>query len=135
MLEELQKICEGGNFFYLASPYSNPDPGKRTLRCLASHDYHEWFLMNRVWTLPAIWLTHHTAVKNNLPFTAADWISYNKIWMDKSAGTIVACMEGWEDSIGVKQEINYTRDQGKKVYLAVHDNGFMSFTRVTWKFA
>lgn len=109
---------------YLASPYSYI--GEASAETKAKHRELRYTqtmaaqanLFN--WGYPVfatIVHTHMTAVKYNLPTDAAFWMKYNHHMIDLSRAVFVLCLSGWQQSIGVTDEINYADTKNIPVYL------------------
>lgn len=131
-LDDLNKT----DVFYLASPYSTPMPehldlpenesGRNNIK-----DYrHEQVqragaqLMEKgVFLIEPIASSHFKAMNYNLPGNYAYWKDRDRRFIDIAHGTIVLLMNGWDQSVGVTDEIEYTKSLGKPVYgLSFNDN-------------
>lgn len=117
-LADMHKL---GGFWFLASPYSHHSPDVMESRAWEVNDYAGRLLQQGIICYATIWANHHLAKRQQLPKDHEYWLAFNKLWLDLSVGTVVACIPGWGDSAGVKQEVTYTRQQGKPVYMAVND--------------
>ena len=107
------------NFRYVSSPYSHENDGERQLRYeLVSHfvakRQKEDFKKSIYFSPIQYW--HYPAVDTNLPTDAAYWWSVNKSYIDVSTALIILKLPGWENSKGMKQEIEYARDIGILIY-------------------
>ena len=110
-------------FWYLASPYSGT-PDEMEWRAFEA----KWFMgqlltKEGIITYSPIWSMHHISQTHALPKDAEYWARFNNLWMDLSIGTIVACMPGWQTSVGVMSEIDYTLVTGKPVRYATRVDG------------
>jgi hypothetical protein len=107
-----------GGYYYLASPYSHPDPALRAVR------FHEaqlaaWKLMQfgvTVYSPIAAW--HPAVEKFGAPTDADSWWQHNKGFLFKSDGVIVLTLAGWKESIGVGQELEYAKEHALRIYYA-----------------
>lgn len=108
-----------GRFYYLASPYTHRLRHVQEQRYAEVTTYAGALLAAGVHVFAPIVQTHRAAGMFNLPGNFEWWLDYNKAFMDASAGTILADIDGWRQSRGVAQEMAYTREQGKPVYRAV----------------
>lgn len=105
-----------GRFYYLASPYTHREPVIQERRYNDAIAHSGALLAAGVFVFAPIVQTHRAAGLYALPGDFVFWLNYNKAFMDASAGTIVATIDGWRESKGVAQEIAYTRETGKPVY-------------------
>lgn len=114
--------------YYLASPYSTPVlPGKdKDQTKLDRHHMIQQIgtdLMNKGYTLfEPIATSHYKAINWNLPGTYEFWQARDRHLIERTDGVIVADMEGWQESVGVTDEIKYCKELGKPVYLYNSDN-------------
>lgn len=92
---------------YLASPYSHPDPAVVANRYEAAMNATALRIMagDMVWS--AIVHCHELAQRYSLPTDAAFWREYNFNMLRASGAMYVLTLEGWEESLGVKAEIEY----------------------------
>lgn len=61
--------------------------------------------------------THPLAVHGNIdPLDHSIWLPFDGAMMDKADAMIVAMMEGWETSKGVRHEIEVFTEAGKPVF-------------------
>lgn len=112
---------------YLASPYSHPMPRIRLARfecvCRAAG-----VMLNRGHNvLSPIAHTHPIAIIMKLPTGFDFWAELDKAYIDRCDEVWVLMISGWENSIGVRFEIDYATSQGKRVlfvdpsYLGIDD--------------
>lgn len=106
---------------YLASPYSHPDHSVRVNRfevvakvaaklCNAGH-------------LLFCPITHtHPINEAGVESDWKFWGNYDRIMMDYCDELWIADMPGWQESVGVKSEIQYMMEANKPVYLFNHYN-------------
>ena len=104
-------------FKYLASPYSHPSAATRELRYRAARDGLKWLLIHRMWTYSPIVHCHEMAVNAGLPTDAAFWQDYNHAMIDQADELLVLTIEGWQQSVGVNEEITYAADLGLPIRL------------------
>jgi len=112
----INKLKTSG-FWYLASPYSHPDAAVREARAIAVNDFSGKLLAAGVHVYATIWMTHRASVHHELPTDHLFWLAFNKAFIDPAAGVIVCDIDGWRQSKGCAQEIDYARDTGKPVWL------------------
>lgn len=72
--------------------------------------------------------THPIAIYGGIDPTSELWYAFDETMMGVSDTLVVGMMEGWEDSYGVKKEIEHFREQGKKI--AYMDPETTEITRV-----
>ncbi len=101
---------------YLASPYSHDDPDVREYR------YHEvskqtaLLMKARHLVFCPIAFSHPLATTYGVPNTHAQWVPHNKAMIDICDEVWVLMIDGVEDSVGIKVEIEYARKIGRPVY-------------------
>lgn len=108
------------SFWYLASPYSHPIASIREQRAFEVNRFSGKLLAAGVHVYATIWATHRACVHHDLPKDHLFWLAFNKAFIDPSAGVIVCDIDGWRESKGCQQEIEYARDTGKPVWLCDH---------------
>ena len=104
-------------FWYLASPYSHPDPTVRDERAIAVNDFSGKLLAAGLHVYATIWATHRACLHHDLPKDHLFWLAFNKAFIDPSAGIIVCDIDGWRESKGCMREIEYAKSTGKPVFL------------------
>lgn len=110
------KLKADGRFWYLASPYTHKLAHMQEQRTHAATVHLGALLAAGVFVFSPIVQTHRASQLFQLPGNFEWWLDFNKAFMDASAGTILAQMEGMNESRGVAQEIEYTRESGKPCY-------------------
>ncbi|MCB5201672.1 DUF1937 family protein [Neorhizobium sp. T786] len=108
-------------FWYLASPYSHPEPEVRAARAAAVLHASGKLLEAGIHVYSPIHATHAAAVEHELPKDHVFWLAFNKAFIDPAVGVVVAGIDGWTASEGVRQEITYAQQAGKPVYLLDDD--------------
>lgn len=116
------------HLFYLASPYSHPNPMVRSLRYeeilyIASELINEGYHL-----IEPIAMSHHKSLKYELPGDYAFWQSRDRKLLSKCDGIIVVTMKGWGNSKGVRDEIAYARELGIPVYY-IHPEKYLRVVR------
>ena len=104
-----------GRFWYLASPYSRypggPEEAFREV-CKAA----AWFTRIGLPVFCPIAMTHPIAVHGGMdPMDCEAWLKVDRPFMDAACGLIVCRMEGWQESVGVRHEIDVFLAAGKPV--------------------
>jgi len=102
-------------FIYLASPYSHSNPEVRQSRYEAVRDLVGRLTLQHLTVYSPIVYHHYTGIQCKLPTDADFWWNNNRAMMDSASSLYVYRMPGWEDSLGVMQEIEYARVTGKTI--------------------
>lgn len=95
---------------YLASPYTHPDPSVVKYRYQAVRAQVGWMLDAGVYVYSPIVHFHHVAKHHELPTDSNFWSNHNRHMLNLANRLDVLCLEGWEDSVGVKQEIEWAKE-------------------------
>lgn len=103
---------------YLASPYTSALPNKEGIKIMqlryeAVMDFVASNLSEQFFS--PILYTHEMAKKHELPKTFGYWKEVNHHYIDISTEVCILMIEGWSDSKGVRDEIEYAERTGKKV--------------------
>jgi hypothetical protein len=100
--------------FYLASPYSHPDPLVREARfnaaCRATANL---FLAGRAVFSPIV--HGHPLVRFGLPTDWAFWCRFDTEHIRRCDEVLVLQIDGWQESEGVRAEIELGAALGKRV--------------------
>jgi nucleoside 2-deoxyribosyltransferase len=101
---------------YLGSPYTKYAAGiEQAFRDVS--EIAAEMLRDGVKVYSPIAHTHPIAVYGNLdPLNHEIWLPFDQAMMDAAEAMVIADMSGWQDSYGVKYEIDYFRAAGKPVY-------------------
>jgi nucleoside 2-deoxyribosyltransferase len=103
---------------YLASPYSHPDPAVREQRFRAACQAAVALLhAGRVVFSP---IAHsHPLAQHGLPGNWHFWERYDRAFLERCDEVVVLMLDGWQESVGVREEIRIARELRKPVrYLA-----------------
>lgn len=98
--------------YYLASPYSHPDPYIRQQRFSAAVSAQASLLLAGYTCISPIVQCHELALRTSLPFTADFWASYNKNLLFKCQGLLILTIPGWKESKGVAAETGWAIERG-----------------------
>lgn len=101
---------------YLASPYSHELASVRQRRFVQARDFTFYQLGRGVPLFSPIVYGHQFSVEYKVGTSYEEWLALNTAMMDAAHTLWVLCLEGWEESRGVEQEIEYMTSQGKPVY-------------------
>jgi nucleoside 2-deoxyribosyltransferase len=103
---------------YLASPYSHPDPAVREERYRAACRAAAALLLAGQPVFSPI-AHSHPLVEYGLPADWSFWQRYDRELLERCDEVVVLMLDGWEESVGVREEIRLARAMGKPVrYLA-----------------
>jgi hypothetical protein len=92
---------------YLASPYSHPDPAVRNARYEAVARYTILAIREGFVIFSPIVYGHQLALTGDLPTDAEWWRSFNETVIAACDSMIVLQIDGWQESLGVKMEIEF----------------------------
>lgn len=101
--------------FYVASPYTDPDPSVRRARHAAAVDFlvHAVRIGLPVYSPIAHW--HGATVIGNLRTEDWAWRDINAAMLRLCSGVIVLAIPGWQESAGVKHEIAVAEAERKEI--------------------
>lgn len=102
-------------YYYLASPYSHPDPAKRSERYGAAVAASAWLFKRSIFNFSPIVSCHPLSVSHSLPGDAEFWKKFDQTMIRMSGGVIVLQIEGWRESVGVQAEIAFANFLGVRV--------------------
>lgn len=90
---------------YLASPYSHHDPLVMRTRFLLVEQETALYLNKGIHIYSPIVHCHELAHKYSLPKDFAFWMNYNLDMLRRADALWVLVIDGWQDSRGVRTEI------------------------------
>ena len=100
---------------YLASPYSHEDPTVRQQRFEAVKHCQGRLLQEGIPCISPIVMFHNIAEDFKLPKDEEYWRSINSRLLKACSAVAVLSIEGWEDSVGLKEELHAARLGGYAV--------------------
>lgn len=103
-------------FYYLASPYTHDDHKVIDERVELAHEYYGEFTRHGLHVYNATYESHRAAKAHKLPTHFSFWLAHNSAFIKPSCGIIIAEIDGWQESKGVKSEIEEARRYGLPVY-------------------
>lgn len=109
--------------YYLASPYTHPSALVREQRYRDLQHFAGQLMTMGYYVYAPILNTHPVAFQYSLPMEFEWWEGFNRAFIERSAGIIVADMDGWRESRGVAHEIALGRELGLGVWLMGRDGG------------
>jgi hypothetical protein len=101
--------------YYLASPYTSPNPDIMKQRYLKIDEIAYNLMMEGFHLIEPIGSTHHKAQRFKLPSEYSFWKKQCRAMVGVSNGVIVAMLDGWKESVGVQDEIKIATELGKPV--------------------
>lgn len=123
-MKYLSDIPKPESFIYLASPYSDSSPLVRIIR----HAQVEWVVHNvlseGIVAYSPIVYFHPTATKYDLDLDNSYWNQFNETFIQICSEIWVLMLEGWEESEGVKWELELSRKlhiPERFIYLSSHN--------------
>lgn len=102
--------------YYLASPYTHDESFVRELRYMAVNFAAAELIKKGYQLFEPIASCHYKSRTVDLPSGYAYWKKRDRKYIEKSDGLIVLTIQGWRESIGVKDEIKHA----EKLKLPVH---------------
>lgn len=97
--------------YYLASPYSHPDPEMRTKRYEEVSDATVALLKQGIYAFSPI-TYNHPMERHQLPTSWDFWEPYDIAFLERCDEMIVLMLDGWRESIGVNAEIEFAHRKG-----------------------
>ena len=105
-----------GGFIYLASPYSHPSEDIRSERAYHINNIAGLLMQEGLYVYSPIWACHRIAVCQGLPTDHEYWAKMNDIFIRPSSAILIVRMEGWDQSKGIKFEIEEGRRLLKPIF-------------------
>lgn len=98
---------------FISSPYSNaPD---KILRAKNISEYSANLFKQNIHIICPMTLGLNLAQHAELPYDSTWWIAWTLDLLSKCDEMDVLCFKGWEDSIGVRAEINFAMSNKIKI--------------------
>lgn len=102
---------------YVASPYSHSDLEVMNHRFRAVERVTAQLLQHKIWCYSPIVHCHELASQYKLPTEHDYWREYNFHMLDRSSALLVHQQEGWDTSIGVTEEIEYSHGINLRIFV------------------
>jgi nucleoside 2-deoxyribosyltransferase len=99
---------------YLASPYSHPDPAVREERYRAACRATAALLQAGQPVISPI-ANSHPLTDHGLPGDWMFWRRFDRELLERCDEVVVLMLDGWDESVGVREEIRIARAMGKPV--------------------
>ncbi|MBI2790930.1 MAG: DUF1937 family protein [Gammaproteobacteria bacterium] len=100
---------------YLACPYSHPDSRMVQLRYAVSAQVACQLVKEGLMIFAASMHNALLATMAGISDQFADWKEYNHLMIERSDKLMVITMEGWEQSKGVQDQIQYAKSLNKPI--------------------
>lgn len=114
--------------YYLASPYTHPSALVREQRYRDLQHFAGPLMAMGYYVYAPILNTHPVADLYGLPVEFEWWEGFNRAFIERSAGIIVANIDGWRESRGVAHEIALGRELGLPIYVMHLDGAIEELT-------
>jgi len=101
---------------YIASPYSDKSFAVREKRHRSVEALTAFLLRNKVWCFSPIVHCHELATQHEMPTDHAYWKEYDEHMLSISTAILVHEQEGWENSVGVTEEIKYANSINLRLF-------------------
>jgi hypothetical protein len=106
---------------YLATPYTHTDPDIREFRFHEINVVAAHIMKSGIYVFSPISHTHPIAVAGDLPIDWSYWENYDRTFLEWCDELWVYCSEGWEESKGVRVEIEVAKEMEKPVRFIDHE--------------
>lgn len=109
-------------FLYMASPYSSPLDGKPATPSLMNERYEatrrelHFFTSKGYPVYSPIVHCHDMSLCHGMPKDAVFWKRYNHAFLSAASGVIICMLQGWNESAGVKDELEFAVTHWMKVW-------------------
>lgn len=95
---------------YLAAPYSSTQIHIRDRRYNQISFVAAQLMKRGELIFSPITSCHHLAIDYELPYDADYWLRYNLTFLKRCDRLLVLQLEGWEDSVGLRNEIAFATE-------------------------
>jgi len=103
---------------YLAAPYTNENKLKQTMNYFELLDVAHYLIVEkRIHIFSPVMHCRDLANTHELPHDAKFWNDYNREMLRLADGLLVATLDGWTESLGVKAEILMAKEMDKRIKL------------------
>lgn len=120
-------------FFYLASPYSHPDPEVRVARFRAVSAAAGWMIASGLHVYCPIAMTHPIEEELLRPLPHEKWMELDRVFLNVSSGLVQLTLPGWENSKGMAMELSWAMQlKLPRMVLKAEDcvpNGLLDFLK------
>jgi hypothetical protein len=105
---------------YLACPYSHPDPAVRDKRHDAACKAAAALLRAGVPVYAPV-VHSHNLVRHGLPTDWQFWSRFDPAFLEIADAVVVLALDGWQESIGVREEVRLAEQMSIPVLFARPD--------------
>lgn len=106
-----------GKVYYLASPYSHADKDVMHDRAVEVDRIAEELIVLGYNLIEPITMCHYKSLRNDrLPSGYEYWQTRDREFVSRSDGVIVSLIPGWDESVGVADEVAYAKSLGLPIY-------------------
>ena len=117
------RMIPSNGYIYLGSPYSHPDPKVKEERYLAAMRETANFLRIGITVYSPIVHCHLLHFDHDLPNTWEFWRKHDFTMLAAAEFFYVLMLDGWEDSVGLKDEIQEAKRLGiQTIYTLAGEN-------------
>lgn len=102
--------------YYLASPYSHKTKKVMNQRYEKVNEAGALLCLMGYTIIEPIAMCHHKSLKYAMPTGYEYWKKRDRTFVHMSDGVIVLTLPGWQESVGVTDEVAYAKSLKKKVY-------------------
>lgn len=110
--------------FYIATPYSDPNPAVRELRYERVTRVTAKFVEVGFHVYSPITHNHQLLKHADLPPSWMFWEKFDRLHLKNCKGLIVLKLDGWEDSKGVNGEIEIAKELGIEISYVTEEEAF-----------
>lgn len=103
-------------YTYIASPYTHEDATVRQMRYERVRDFTAKMATLGMYGFCPIAHSHDMGIANKLPYHVDFWREWNYRMIDGASSLLVYMLDGWKQSKGVQEEIEYARKLGKPIF-------------------
>lgn len=116
-IDDLSELQIERGYWYIATPYSKYKDGLE--KAYEAALFADIMLQNLgIRTFGPIRISHPIAMMTGLdPYDYGIWVPLNKPFIDKAHGMVIVTFPGWEDSVGIAEEIKLFAAAGKPMFL------------------
>lgn len=112
-----------GQLGYLAAPYSHPDAAVVDERMKIICDVDAALMRKGIMTASPL-LKHYVAMGRSIPTDWAYWKDYALAMLSRCDFMVVIKMPGWEESVGLKEEMKFANDHKIPVIVVTPEEPF-----------
>jgi len=102
--------------YYIISPFTHKDKEIEKMRYETQGVLHSELILQGYTTIAPIEMCYHLHLRFGLPGGYEFWQKRDRALIKVSDGVVVFKMNGWKESKGVTDEIQYAESLGKEVY-------------------